>query len=83
MGIFLGRVSKESEKSDVKLYIQESVKIKIIKCEQLEFRADPYKAFKISVNSDDHDTVLNLEIWPRGTTKVKYHAPKFNPNLAQ
>lgn len=53
---------EESKKSDIFKQFKSNFKMKVIKCKQLPTCSEAHKAFKILVNSGDHDILVNPKI---------------------
>ena len=52
--------------------------IKVQKCEALETRSTVSKSFKVSLNINDRQKLLNPDIWPENIICRKFYNPRQN-----
>ena len=71
--VFIGRVDKSVEISDIEKYIKEVFDISVIKTEILKIKSEQFNAFKITMLFDERDTLFNSKLWPEGMVVNKYY----------
>ena len=76
--LYVGRVDKNVVDSDIISYVENNFQISPIKIEQLEIKAANYAAFKLTINSNDRETLLNPEKWPCGIIINKFYRRNYN-----
>ena len=52
--------------------------VSVKNCESLNTRSERYTCFKLSIDADDKETVLNSNFWPRGVFLRNYYKPRSN-----
>ena len=71
--LFLGRVDKDVTISEIEAYIKEFFRINVIRIEPLIIKSNIYNAFKITVLSNERETLFNPELWPEGMVVNKFY----------
>ena len=71
--VFIGRVDNDATVNDLKAYIEDNFKIKLIDIHQLIIKSDLYRCFRVKVNLVDRDALFNSEMWPEGIHVNKYY----------
>ena len=73
LDLYVGRVDNDVVDDDIITYVVNNFKINPIKIEQLQIRATNYAAFKLTINSNDRDSLLCPDKWPVGIIVNKYY----------
>ena len=70
--LYVGRCNPLAKDEDIKKYIQDELKVKVLACNVISKTESPAKAFKVTLNSDDIEKLLEASIWPKGIRVRKY-----------
>ena len=71
--VFLGRVDKNVEESDIEQYIRDVFDIAVKKIEILKIKTDEYNAFKVTVDLSERDNLFKPDLWPEGMIVNKFY----------
>ena len=72
LDLFIGRVHKDVTENDIISYVENNFKVKTVNIDRLNIKAINYAAFKLTINSNDRDTLLLPDKWPSGIIINKY-----------
>ena len=75
LDVFVGGCGLQSTDKDIFDYVKKKG-INCLKCITLESKSEWRKCYKVSVNSDDRDTLLDADYWPKGIYVGKFFKPK-------
>ena len=70
--LYVGRCNPLAKDEDITKYIQEELKVKVLACNVISKTESPAKAFKVTLNSEDIEQLLEASIWPKGIRVRKY-----------
>ena len=73
LDLYIGRADKEVIEEDINNHVINNFNINPIKVVELEIKAIDYKAFKLTINSNDRDILLNPDKWPSGIVINKFY----------
>ena len=79
LDIFVGGCGLQSSANDISDYVKKKG-FDCLKCTQIESKSEWRKCYKVSVNADDRDLLLNADYWPKGIHVGKFFKPKSNSN---
>ena len=79
LDVFVGGCGLESTEKDIFDYVQKKG-VNCLKCTTLESKSEWRKCYKVSVNADDRDALLDAEYWPKGIHVGKFFKPKSSSN---
>ena len=71
--VFLGRVDKDVEESDIRKFIKDVFDITVKKIEMLKIKTEEYNAFKVTVNLSERDHLFKPDLWPEGMVVNKFY----------
>ena len=71
--VFLGRVDKNVEKTNIEQYIKDVFGITVKKVEYLKIKTDEYNAFKVTVDLFERDNLFKPDLWPEGMVVNKFY----------
>ena len=71
--MFLGRVDKEVTVDNIKDYIKDTFDVMIRSIEGVEIQSKQFNAFKITVLSEERETLFNAALWPEGMIVNKFY----------
>ncbi|KAK3887456.1 hypothetical protein Pcinc_008458 [Petrolisthes cinctipes] len=76
--IYIGNVDLESDVEDVMQYVQDDLQIKVIGCSELvsQYANRDWKSFKLTVDMNDRERLLQPDCWPESVNVRKYYVPK-------
>ena len=72
--IYIGRVSLDVSADIIKSYVKNQLKMEIINCAEIEsyYENRQSKSFKITVNEETRNQLLNAELWPKDVIVRKF-----------
>ena len=70
--LYVGRCDAHITPKDIKDYLSEELKVIALKCEDINTKIPFSKAFKLTININDCNALLNSECWPEGIVCRKY-----------
>ena len=76
--LYIGNCDLQVTVESLSLYISKEMGVKVQKCEALETRSTVSKSFKVSLNINDRQKLLNPDIWPEDIICRKFYNPRQN-----
>ena len=73
LDLFIGRVDNDVNENEITSYVLSNFNIKVVKIEKIDIKASYCAAFKLTINSNDRDTLLNPDKWPSGIIVNKFY----------
>ena len=74
--LYIGRCEPSSCPQDILNYVENEFNIKPINCIKLDTKVPFSTAFKLTVNMDDREKLLNSDCWPIGIVCRKFFSSK-------
>ena len=71
--VFLGRVDKEVTVDNIKEYIKDTFDVMVRSIESVEIQSKQFNAFKITVLTEERETLFNAALWPEGMIVNKFY----------
>ena len=70
--LYIGRCNKDVKDDDIITFMKNDIKIEAITCSQISREEAPVKSFKITVQAEDVEKLLDPSIWPQNICVRKY-----------
>ena len=72
LDIYVGRCEKSADCNAIIDYVKNDCKINVIECICVFADNSPAKSFKVTVNANDRDSLLQESLWPENICVRKY-----------
>ena len=71
--VFLGKVDKEVTVDNIKEYIKDTFDVMARSIEGVEIQSKQFNSFKITVVTEERETLFNAALWPEGMIVNKFY----------